>query len=182
MSRKSAVRRTAPAVLAVTAVILVATATGAGAAKLITSAQIKDNTIQSRDIRNGTIQSKDLAKGAVTKANLASSVQAGPVASGLITATSVSKAQGVPNVTVTMPESNRRCIHVPGVNSAQHVMVVTPDYSHDSTSVGTGYTSVAEVGSIETPMCNEGDFMVVTFIDKNGSLVASSQPFSFIVN
>jgi hypothetical protein len=60
------------AAVAVTGAVALALAagTGATAATLITSKQIKDNTIQSRDIRDGTIQSRDVRDGTLGSADV----------------------------------------------------------------------------------------------------------------
>jgi hypothetical protein len=52
-------------------VVLIVTATTATAAALITSADIKDGTIQSVDIKNNTIASADIKDGTVSSADIA---------------------------------------------------------------------------------------------------------------
>jgi len=54
----------AKSVAALALAFLLAGTGGAVAGAKVTSAKIKDNTIQSRDIRNGTIKAKDLTKSA----------------------------------------------------------------------------------------------------------------------
>lgn len=74
-----------PSAIVATFVLVVAMAASATAATLITSAQIKDNTVASIDLRNGTvagidvkdgtIASVDIANGSVTSADLAGSAR-----------------------------------------------------------------------------------------------------------
>jgi hypothetical protein len=59
------VGKTAGVAIGLAAVVAIAAGGGATAATLITSKQIKDNTIQSRDIRDGTIQSRDIRDGTI---------------------------------------------------------------------------------------------------------------------
>jgi Collagen triple helix repeat (20 copies) len=66
-------------ILACIAVALVAGASTATAASLITSKDIKNGTIQSKDIKNGTIKSSDLARAVKNKLNKGSRGRPGPV-------------------------------------------------------------------------------------------------------
>ena len=60
--------------------VLVLAAGGVGyAAGKVTSAQIKDNTIQSRDIKNGAVKGSDLKNGTVSRAKLNRGCKAGEV-------------------------------------------------------------------------------------------------------
>jgi len=49
-----------------TGALLLAASTGAVAGSLVTSAQIKDNTIRSVDVKNGTLKLSDISAGAKT--------------------------------------------------------------------------------------------------------------------
>lgn len=74
-------------VVAAAVVIAVASTGGAVAGGLITSKQIKNNTIKSIDVRNNTLKSIDVRDGSLGAADLAAgSVNSGKVASGAITA------------------------------------------------------------------------------------------------
>ena len=183
MFSSSSVRRRLRAVIAVTAVVLVAGATGATAAKLVTSAQIKDNTILSRDIHDGTIVSKDLHKGAVKKANLDAAIKLGPIASGLVARDgTLSRTNGVTGMTVTTPSTGEYCIAVPGVDAGTHVIVVTADYNTDDTVAGSGSTeTVAEMSSASS--CGAGVFRVRTFTrDGSNTMTNKNNGFAFAVN
>ena len=60
------IRRSSVVTVAAAAALVVATGgTGAYAAHLITSKQIKDNTIKSIDVRNGTLTAADMAPGTI---------------------------------------------------------------------------------------------------------------------
>jgi hypothetical protein len=58
-------RRTTVVVIGALSALAVATAGTAGVQALITGAQIKDGTIESRDIENGTIRRADIGRGAI---------------------------------------------------------------------------------------------------------------------
>jgi hypothetical protein len=58
-------RRTAVVIVGAVSALAVATAGSAGVQALITGAQIKDGTIESRDIENGTIRRADIGRGAI---------------------------------------------------------------------------------------------------------------------
>jgi hypothetical protein len=55
--------------------LVAALASPAIAAGMVTSAQIKNETVQSVDIRNGTIQGKDVRNGAISRAKLSAGAQ-----------------------------------------------------------------------------------------------------------
>lgn len=69
-------RRVSPSMVVATISLIVAMAGTGVAAVLVTSSQIKDNTIQSQDIRDGTLRSVDYKDGSVTANDLSSSVRA----------------------------------------------------------------------------------------------------------
>ncbi len=66
-------------VVAVLALVLAAGGVGYAAGK-IGSAQIKDNSVQSRDIKNGTLTSKDVKKKSIKRASSNTSCGGGRVA------------------------------------------------------------------------------------------------------
>ena len=68
--------RVSPSMVVATIALIVAMAGTGVAAVLITSSQIKDNTIQSQDVRDGTLRSVDYRDGSVTPNDLSSQVRA----------------------------------------------------------------------------------------------------------
>ncbi|MFC5728688.1 MULTISPECIES: hypothetical protein [Nocardioides] len=81
--RKIGVR--AAVVAGVAAAMIIGAGGGAVSAALITSAKIKDNTIQSRDIRNGTIKAVDVAPDSIPGGDLRNGTVTGAdVANGSI--------------------------------------------------------------------------------------------------
>ncbi|MDO9454954.1 collagen-like protein [Nocardioides sp.] len=62
----TSLKRTLPATIAVVAALMAAGSTGAMAAKLITGADIKNNTITTADIKNGTLKTGDFSAAAKT--------------------------------------------------------------------------------------------------------------------
>lgn len=75
----------AAVVAGVAAVMIIGAGGGAVSAALITSAQIKDNTIKSRDIRNGTVKAADVAPDSIPGSDLRNGTVTGAdVANGSI--------------------------------------------------------------------------------------------------
>ena len=75
------------------AVVLIVTATTATAAALITSADIKDNTVQSKDLKNNNIASADIKDATITSADIKNNVVvSGDIKDGTIAAADLSSA------------------------------------------------------------------------------------------
>ena len=68
--------RVSPSMVVATISLIVAMAGTGVAAVLVTSSQIKDDTIQSQDVRDGTLRSVDYRDGSVTPNDLSSQVRA----------------------------------------------------------------------------------------------------------
>ena len=74
-----------PTIVLAAVALVVGVSSGAVAAKLITGADVKDNTLKSADIKNGTLVTKDLKKGGVSADRLkAKSIGAGKLAVGSV--------------------------------------------------------------------------------------------------
>ncbi len=75
------------------AVVLIVTATTATAAALITSADIKDNTVQSKDLKNNNIASGDIKDATITSADIKNNVVASAdILNGTIAAADLNSA------------------------------------------------------------------------------------------
>lgn len=68
--------RVSPSMVVATIALIVALAGTGVAAVLVTSSQIKDNTIQSQDVKDGALRSVDYKDGSVTANDLSASVRA----------------------------------------------------------------------------------------------------------
>lgn len=165
----------------------------ATAAALITSKQIKNNTIKSVDIRNNALTGADLRDGSVGGADVADgslsagdlsgaarTALAGPVASGRVSSSGSLTASHGP-VTVVKGAIGWYCLSVAGATPATHVVVVTPNYSNDSTNPDTDITAGAEA-VVDSP-CAAGEFGVTTFLrNGTGAVDVANQGFTFVVN
>lgn len=198
MARRFGNTLTTASAIAVTAVLT--SGLSATAATLITSAQIKDGTIQGRDvasntlgtrvignssvnsakIANSAITGSKIANGAVGPSALSSAVKLGPIASGSVSAAGVaSRQQG--NYTVSHTGVGTYCVIVPGAPSTQHVLVVTPDYANDDTYISQGTTTGAEVNT--NPCGGSNGYTVATYKRlTNGTTSWADEPFVFVLN
>lgn len=117
--------RGTPAIAVIATVALLSSAGGAVAGGLITSAKIKDNTIQSVDVRNGTLKVADISPGAVTTLRGVSDYEfltkQEPVAAGVAYAITTACPQGKSLLTAagSWVGSNAAVQVVLGVSSAQ---------------------------------------------------------------
>jgi len=164
---KLSLPRSAPAVLIASGALLVAATGGAVAGGLVSSTDIKDNTIKSVDVRNGTLKRADLSSGTVRSLK---------GAYGHVNFDILSNQSG--GITITQPNTGGYCITAPGFSSASSVIVVSPDYNGNATLPGNGRQSVVETNS---GICTAPAFGVITLVQSPGatSITPTKQPFTF---
>lgn len=141
--------RSAPAILIASGALLLSATGGAVAAGLVTSSQIKNNTIKSIDVRNGTLQTGDLSGAAraalagqdgVNGTNGSPGTNGADGAPGLVRGfahvtggTTITRQSG--GITVTNPGPGIVCVTVPGVDPATTSVVASIDWELSSTAL-----------------------------------------------
>jgi len=131
-----------PSAIVATFVLVVAMAASATAATLITSAQIKDNTIASVDIHDGTVKSVDLANGGVAGIDVKdSSIASVDIANGSVQPADLSQSArtALAGAACTVPGFGAGVVALTvlsnGTISFKCVNAATTDHDGDSFSV-----------------------------------------------
>jgi hypothetical protein len=147
MASLRALRLPSPSVVIALVALLIAVGGSATAASLITSAQIRDNTIRSQDVRDHSIQLRDLSPAAVSSLRAPSGAGAGIVlanslgpapscgrceaslsVSGTSTFGSLSTANGQlsPNATIVARDLRVEIDAAPGAATRQFIIAYSP--------------------------------------------------------
>lgn len=117
----------------------------------IDSREIKNNSIKGTDIKNRSLAAKDLSSAArkSLKGNAGANGPQGPTgaagtarAYGTVTsagAVIAAESKGITATKLTADGPGRYCVQAPGVSSATHPIIVTPDHTDGS---GADHTAV----------------------------------------